>query len=42
MIKRVGRRYKYYLTELGRRAVVTGLKLRALFVLPHLASPTTR
>jgi predicted transcriptional regulator of viral defense system len=39
LIKRIGRRYKYYLTELGRRAVITGLKLRELFVLPQLASP---
>jgi hypothetical protein len=26
------------LTDLGRRAVVTGLKLRELFVLPQLAA----
>jgi len=37
LIKRVGRRYKYYVTELGRRASVTGLKLREFFVLPKLA-----
>lgn len=37
LIKRVGHRYKYYLTELGRRVVVTGLKLKHLFVLPQLA-----
>jgi len=37
LIKRIGHRYKYYLTELGRRAVITGLKLRELFVLPQLA-----
>jgi hypothetical protein len=30
---------KYYLTELGRRALLTGLKLRELFVLSQLASP---
>ena len=36
-IKRIGHRYKYYLTELGRRAVITGLKLRELLVLPQLA-----
>lgn len=41
LIKRVGRRYKYYVTELGRRAVVTGLKLRELFVLPQLAVAPT-
>jgi DNA-binding HxlR family transcriptional regulator len=38
LIKRIGRRYKYYLTELGRRAVITGLKLRELLVLPQLAA----
>jgi hypothetical protein len=38
LIKRIGHRYKYYLTDLGRRAVVTGLKLRELFVLPQLAA----
>lgn len=41
LIKRVGRRYKYYVTELGRRAIVTGLKLREFLVLPKLAQPTT-
>ena len=41
LVKRVGHRYKYYLTELGRRAILTGLKLRQLFVLPQLASPAT-
>jgi len=39
LIQRIGRRYKYYLTELGRRAVITGLKLRELVVLPQLALP---
>ena len=38
LIKRIGHRYKYYLTDLGRRAVITGLKLRELFVLPQLAA----
>jgi hypothetical protein len=38
LIKRIGHRYKHYLTDLGRRAVVTGLKLRELFVLPQLAA----
>ena len=41
LIKRIGHRYKYYVTELGRRAVITGLKLRELFVLPQLAHVTT-
>jgi hypothetical protein len=39
LIKRIGHTYKYYLTELGRRAVITGLKLRELFILPSLAVP---
>jgi hypothetical protein len=38
LIKRIGRRYKYYVTDLGRRAIITGLRLRELFVLPQLAS----
>jgi hypothetical protein len=36
IIKRVARRYKYYITDLGRRVVLTGLKLREFFVIPHL------
>jgi len=41
VIKRIGHRYKYYLTDLGRRAVLTGLKLRELFILPQLnCAPT--
>lgn len=43
IIKRIGRRYKYYITDLGRRVVLTGLKLRELFVIPQLnalPSPT--
>jgi predicted transcriptional regulator len=40
LIKCIGRRYKYYVTELGRRAIITGLKLRELLVLPQLASTT--
>jgi len=39
LVKRIGHRYKYYVTELGRRAIVTGLELRELFVLPQLTSP---
>jgi predicted transcriptional regulator len=33
-IKRIGPRCKYDITELGRRAVLTGLKPRELFVTP--------
>ena len=37
LIKRVAHRYHYYLTELGRRTVLTALKLRELVVIPSLA-----
>ena len=37
LIKRVGKRYKYYLTEFGRQVVVMALKLRELVVIPELA-----
>jgi hypothetical protein len=39
LIKRVGRTYKYYLSELGRRVIITGLKLKELFLIPQLAQP---
>jgi hypothetical protein len=38
LIKRVGRTYKYYLTNLGRRVFLTGLKVKTLIVLPELAT----
>jgi hypothetical protein len=34
VIKKIGRRYKYYLTASGRTVVVTALKLRELVVIP--------
>jgi hypothetical protein len=37
LVKKVGRRYKYYLTELGRRVATMTLKLRELYVIPALA-----
>jgi hypothetical protein len=37
LVKRIGRTYKYYVTELGRRVVVAGLKLKELFLTPALA-----
>ena len=37
LLKRVGLTYKYYVTELGRRVVVAGLKLKELFIKPALA-----
>ncbi len=39
LIKKVGRTYKYYLTDTGRRVALTALKLRALVVIPSLAAP---
>jgi DNA-binding HxlR family transcriptional regulator len=42
LIKRVGKTYKYYLTELGRRVILTGLKLRQMVVVPALAKPSTQ
>ncbi len=37
LIKKIGKTYKYYLTNLGRRVIITALKLRRLFVIPQLA-----
>jgi len=36
IIKRVGKRYRYYLTDFGRQAVSLALKLRELVVIPAL------
>lgn len=40
LIKKVGRTYKYYLTELGRRTTAAALKLRDLLIIPALAQPS--
>jgi hypothetical protein len=37
LIKKIGRTYKYYLTQAGRQVTVTALKLRELYVIPALA-----
>ena len=37
LIKKVGHCHKYYLTKLGRRALVSSLILREYFILPSLA-----
>jgi hypothetical protein len=37
LIRKVGRTYKYYLTQFGKQVVATGLKLRELVVIPQLA-----
>jgi hypothetical protein len=39
LIKKVGKRYKYYLTELGRHIAAMVLKLREMVILPGLAHP---
>jgi hypothetical protein len=38
IIKKVGRTYKYYLTELGRHVAVAGLTLKNLFLVPEFAA----
>jgi hypothetical protein len=37
IIKKVGKRYKYYLTDFGRQSASMALKLRHLVVIPELA-----
>lgn len=37
LIKKIGRRYKYYLTQCGNQVVAMGLKLKELVIIPHLA-----
>ena len=37
LIKKVARRYKYYLTDFGRHVVLMALKLRELVIIPELA-----
>ena len=37
LIKKVGRCYKYYLTQLGRQAAVLCLKLREMYVIPYFS-----
>jgi len=37
LIKRAGRHYKYYLTELGRQAATMALKLREMVIIPSFA-----
>ncbi len=38
-IKKVAHSYKYYLTKLGRRAIVTALNPRELVIIPGLGEP---
>ena len=39
LIKKVGKRYKYYLTTLGRTVATAALKLRELVIIPMLNQP---
>ena len=41
LLKKIGKRYKYYLTKLGRTVVTTALKLRELLIIPSLNEPAT-
>jgi hypothetical protein len=40
IIKKIGKTYKYYLTELGRHVAVAGLTLKHLFLIPEFATST--
>ena len=37
VIKKVGKRYQYYLTDFGRQAAAMALKLREMVIIPELA-----
>jgi DNA-binding HxlR family transcriptional regulator len=39
LIKRVGKRYKYYLTNFGRQVSTMALKLCEMVIIPSLAQP---
>jgi len=41
LIKKIGHRYKYYLTTLGRRVLTTALAIREYVVLPSLSPAAT-
>lgn len=36
LIKKIGRTYKYYLTDFGRQVILSGLKLKNLVLIPEL------
>ena len=38
IVKKVGRTYRYYLTSIGRRVILAGLKFKELFLIPALAA----
>ena len=39
LIKKIGKRYKYYLTALGRTVATSALKLRELVIIPMFNQP---
>ena len=39
LIKKIHGTYRYYLTRLGQKTVMTALKLKTLFIIPSLAEP---
>jgi hypothetical protein len=41
MIRKIGHTYKYYITKLGRQVIVSGLKLKKLFLIPEIANNLT-
>jgi hypothetical protein len=41
LIRKIRNTYKYYLTTLGRRVIVTALKLREMFIIPYLRGALT-
>jgi hypothetical protein len=38
IIKKIGKAYKYYLTEFGRHVAIAGLTLENLFLVPEFAA----
>ena len=40
--KKIGRTYKYYLTDLGKQIITLGLKLKNLYVIPELSAVAAR
>jgi hypothetical protein len=40
LVKKVGRTYKYYVTQLGQRVICAALTLRRLFLIPALVKET--
>jgi hypothetical protein len=38
LVKKVGRTYKYYLTQFGKQVITAGLKLREFVLMPQLSN----